>query len=111
MSCLVNLKDLPLNVEGDIQEFQVENCNKYPRQDLLPLKEALQQYLEWNGIQGYTHDILEIVDAVFKGRLKLLTDSLVDPSTTDKLRRVIDIRIDELKQLRGKGINQLTKGG
>jgi len=53
---------LPKRVEQDIEDFIADN-NIRPSVEMT-MEEALDYYLKWNGIIGYTETILEIVKCV-----------------------------------------------
>ena len=62
----VKISDLPQHIQNDIEECVADNPSHFQRgfdaQATWPLQEALDAYLLWNGIIGYTSKILSIVD-------------------------------------------------
>jgi hypothetical protein len=65
MNRMVRLSDLPKQIQNDIRDFENDN-RKGSGQDVLPLETALDYYLLWNGVLGYTNPILQIVSKSFK---------------------------------------------
>ena len=58
----LDISKLPDSIRGDIEEFCKENNRMEPR----TVEEALEFYLLWNGIHGYEHQILTLVDTLRK---------------------------------------------
>ncbi len=58
----IDLSNLPEHIRGDIEEFCEENNREAPR----TVEEALEFYLGWNSIYGYTSPILTLVDTLRK---------------------------------------------
>lgn len=58
--------DYPINVVRDVIDYFAENngttITEYEVDEMQP-KEVLSIYLEWNGILGYTEDIVSIMEA------------------------------------------------
>ena len=68
---MVNLKELPQNVEDDIREY-CENNKKYSilENGFMVYNEAIFCYLEHNGAHGYTNDLVGIIVNIFKKNMQ-----------------------------------------
>ena len=52
------------SIYSDVKEYFEENYGEKISQeqiDAMPRKDVLDYYLQWNGIFGYTHDIIGIL--------------------------------------------------
>lgn len=61
---MVKLNYLPENIESDIREFAEENNKTIPEDGYMKFSTALDYYLTWNGIQGWTNTIISILREV-----------------------------------------------
>ena len=59
----MHIDKLSCSVSNDIKEFIQENGAGDANVHDLDLRQALDMYLKWNGIHGYTAQILMIVEA------------------------------------------------
>lgn len=60
---MIHFETLPNNIKNDIKEMcQENNCNWQIENEYIALSEVLEMYLKWNGIMGYTHNILSIFE-------------------------------------------------
>lgn len=59
---MVKLDTLPSHIKNDIIEFIEENNIKnIPEDGFYRIETLLRYYLEWNGIVGWTEDIMSII--------------------------------------------------
>ena len=49
-------------IRDDVFEFQTENGLEVKTIEDMSLEEVLDQYLQWNGIIGYTSHIMKIIE-------------------------------------------------
>jgi len=62
----INYKSLPSFIRSDIEEFQEEN-NLYldiDKNGYCNIKKALDYWLQWNGIVGYTNNIITFINCI-----------------------------------------------
>jgi len=74
---MVNLNSLSPIIRDDIKEYCIENkkersLNRYD--GYMNLEDALNYYLEWNGISGYTSLIMSIIQQATICRIDLMVD-------------------------------------
>lgn len=66
---MINVSKLPLHLLHDLKEFVENNSNVQPGKEeehvaLMSANEAMDAYLGWNGIIGYTERITEALDSI-----------------------------------------------
>lgn len=68
---MVKLNHLPEHIESDIREFAEENNKTIPEDGYLKFSIALDYYLIWNGIQGWTNTIISILCEVKEYKIEI----------------------------------------
>ena len=59
---MIKLEDLPNYMKSEIQEFIEENeIKNIPEDGYYRIETLLKYYLEWNGVVGYTGDIINLI--------------------------------------------------
>lgn len=62
---VVQIADLPPVIQADIHLFNEENpvyAKVIPVDGVMPLEDALEAWLGWNGILGFTNRIMNIIE-------------------------------------------------
>ena len=68
---MIHFETLPNNIKRDIKEMcQENNCEWQIENEYISLAEVLEMYLKWNGIMGYTHNILSIFEHSVQCQIK-----------------------------------------
>ncbi len=68
---MVNLSYLPEHIESDIREFAEENNKTIPEDGYLKFSVALDYYLQWNGIQGWTNTVISLLREIKEFKIEL----------------------------------------
>ncbi len=69
---MINLDDLPEGIREDIEEYMEEN--NIPRIDnYMKLRSAIDYYLMWQGIVGFTSSIYDIMEKSFYAKIEVNT--------------------------------------
>ena len=55
------------NLRGKFQKDVDDYLRNIPSKRLYTRQDVVNAYLEWNGLIGYTHDVVELVTACMKG--------------------------------------------
>lgn len=63
----IHVPDLDPVIASDIREFQRDNPREAQGDDL-ELSVAIDQFLKWNGVIGYTSAIMTIIDEAQTGK-------------------------------------------